>query len=195
MEASCTTPFIVYKCRLDGFPVYEVPPEKYAAERIIKILLDPKIDDRKICKQRPLNVESSSTFVIDLNSLKDPDDVKKDNFGVWHHNGSHNQTFECCISSSGDVQIGYSVFSPPNAQWEQYSLRRLHSKHPTNCRFKRMLCFITGIQKYVVRALHKLFLYNLIPYTKILTMPEIFIYFAASLVKYLSIYCSRLKIA
>ena len=46
-----------------------------------------------------------------------------------------------------------------------------------------------------LRALCKLFLYNLIPYTKILTMQEIFTYFAASLVKRLSIYCSRLKIA
>ena len=53
---------ISIKCRLDGFPVYEVPPEKYAAERIIKNLLDPKTDDRKICKQCTLNVESSSTF-------------------------------------------------------------------------------------------------------------------------------------
>ena len=77
-------------CRLDGLPVYEVPPEKYSAEQIIKILLDPNFDDKKICKQRPVNVKSSSTFVVDLSSLKDPDDVKKDNFCVWHHNGSHN---------------------------------------------------------------------------------------------------------
>ena len=136
-----------YNCtlyRLDGFPVYEVPPEKYSAERVIKILLDPNIDKKKICNQRPLDIQSSGTFVVDLNSLKDPDDVKKDNFGVWHHSGSHNQTFDCCITATGDVLIGCSLFSPRGAQWEHYSLRRLHSKHPTNRNFRRMLSFITG---------------------------------------------------
>lgn len=141
-------------CRLDEFPIYEVPPEKYSAERIIKVLLDPKIDDKKICKQRPINIQSSSTFVVDLNFLKDPDDVKKDNFGVWHHNGSHNQSFECCITANGDVQIGYSHFGQhDDALWERYSLRRLHSNHPTNSKFKRMLSFITGKQSSLLLSL------------------------------------------
>ena len=104
-----------------------------------EILLDLKIDDRKICKQRPLNIESSSTFVID--SLKDPDDVKKDKFNI---------IMDLITRPLNAVSVpvemcGLAFFSPPNAQWEQYYLRRLHSKHPTNCRFKQMLCFITRI--------------------------------------------------
>lgn len=38
---------IVIKCRLDDVPMYETPPQKYYAEEIIKILLDPNIDARK----------------------------------------------------------------------------------------------------------------------------------------------------
>lgn len=53
--------------------MYEVPPDKYSAEQIIHISLDPQIDDKKICKQRPLHIELSSTFVVNLNSIKDPD--------------------------------------------------------------------------------------------------------------------------
>ena len=124
--------------------MYEVPSEKYSAERIIKILLNPKIEGNRICKKRPVDIDVSSTFVIDLNSLKDPDDVKKDNFGVWHHSGSHNQIFECCFTADGDVQIGRSTFFSSEGQWEQYSLHRLQSKHLTNKNFRRMLSFITG---------------------------------------------------
>lgn len=62
----------------DGQPVYETPPEKYSAERIIHILLDPNIDQSKVCTQRPLNIESSCTFVVDLDHLLEADNVKKD---------------------------------------------------------------------------------------------------------------------
>ena len=84
----------------DNCPVYETPPDKYPAERIIKILLDPTIKESRICHQQPANITKSSTYVVNLNSLKDPEDVKKDNFGVWNHNGSHLQSFECCFSST-----------------------------------------------------------------------------------------------
>ena len=128
----------------DSCPLYETPPNKYSVERVIKILLDPKIDKSRICHQWPLNIMKNSTFVIDLNSLKDPDDVKKDNFGVWKHNGSHNQSFQCCVSDD-KVHIGPSIFSQTGGrQWEAFSLRRLHSKHPAKDSFRRMLCFITG---------------------------------------------------
>ena len=29
-------------------------------------------------------ITKSSTYLVDLNSLKDPEDVKKDSFGVWN---------------------------------------------------------------------------------------------------------------
>ena len=95
--------------------------------------LDPKIDDRKICTQRPLNVESSSTFVIDLNSLKDPDDVQKDNFGVWHQKLMDLITRALSVVSVPVemCRLDTVFFGPPtNAQWEQYSLRRLHKQAP-----------------------------------------------------------------
>lgn len=127
----------------DGQPVYEVPPEKYSAERIIHILLNPKLDRSNVCTERPLSINSSSTFVVDLDSLLEADDVKKDNFGVWNHSGSHDHKFECRFNEDGDVEIGRGVRSSATG-WETFSLRRLHSKHPTNSRFRRMIAFITG---------------------------------------------------
>ena len=137
----------------DNCPVYETPPDKYPAERIIKILLDPTIKKSRICRQQPANITKSSTYVVVLNSLKDPaEDVKKDNFGVWNHNGSHLQSFECCFSKDGKVHVGQGLFQEPGLQWETILLQRLHSKHPSNSNFQQMLCFITGTDNntYVV---------------------------------------------
>ena len=137
--------FIVYYFRdmCDGQPVYEIPPEKYSAERIIHILLDPNIDKSRVCTQRPLNINSSCTFVVDLDQLLEADDVKKDNFGVWNHSGSHDLKFECRFGPNGDIEIGKGVLTS-DIGWETFSLRRLHSNHPTNSKFRRMLAFITG---------------------------------------------------
>ena len=63
---------------------YETPPNKYSAERVLKILLDLNINKRKIFHQQPTRIAKSSTYLVDLNSLKDPEGVKKDSFGVWN---------------------------------------------------------------------------------------------------------------
>ena len=87
---------------------------------MIKILLDPNINKGKICHQQPIKITNSSTYVVDLNSLKDPEDGKKDNFGVWNHSCSHLQSFECCFSKDGKVYVGRSLFQEPGLQWETF---------------------------------------------------------------------------
>ena len=58
-----------------GVPIFEQPPSKYYAFRIMEILLDPNIDEDKIAKQRPLQTQCSSTFVVDITQLTHPDDI------------------------------------------------------------------------------------------------------------------------
>ena len=65
----------------------------YTGKQILEILLNSKRESSRICHKRPTIIENSSTFVIDLDSLKHPDDVKKDEFGRWVYNGSHVQTY------------------------------------------------------------------------------------------------------
>ena len=61
-------------------PVYEFPPPKYSADYILKVLLDPDIDKRKICTSKPTNVTRSATYIVNIQSLKHADDIKKDQF-------------------------------------------------------------------------------------------------------------------
>ena len=59
------------------------------------------------------------------------------------HSGSHDQKFESRINAAGNLELGKPLFST-ESDWEQFSLRRLHSKHPTNAKFRRIISFITG---------------------------------------------------
>ena len=138
-----------YSTENEAEPVYEVPSEKYTVEEIIRILLNPKIDQSKVCKQRSLDIVSSSTYVVDLDCLQHLDDIKKDNFGVWTHSGSHTQQF-CSRINHDKVEIGRSAFASNGPKWKTFSLRRLHSKHPTNPSFRRIISFVSSMCMYQI---------------------------------------------
>ena len=125
-----------------GAPIYEVPKGMYTGEQLLDILFDPKIDTRKICHERPMQVTCSSTFVVDLDSLKHPDDVRKDEFGKWNYSGSHLVTYSAWELPSGRLQ-----FKKASCQDTEhtFSLRRIHCKHPSNPDFQRLLVFATGV--------------------------------------------------
>ena len=61
-------------------PIFEKPPSKYSAMRIMKILLNQSLDERRVAYKRHVEIQSSSTFVVDLTKLAHPDDIK-DSYG------------------------------------------------------------------------------------------------------------------
>lgn len=109
---------------------------------MIKILLDPNLDSSKICHSRPTEITHSSTYVVDVTKLESPDDIKNDNFGIWHHSGSHPQPFVAHIDKDGLVQVDKRA--PGVSGDSVVYLRRLHSVHPSNKLFKRMIAFLSG---------------------------------------------------
>ena len=123
-----------------GLPIYENPPPKYTAIRIMQILLKPKLS--LVASGRPIQVDKSSTFVVNLTSLKHPDDVKKDMYGRWDYSGSHPDVFMCSFDQFNDLRIEKCApgASGPNV----YYLRRLRSSHPSNSDFRRLIAFVHG---------------------------------------------------
>ena len=126
-----------------GVPIFEKPPEKYSAHRIMQILLDPNIDPRRIAKKRPLQTPFSATFLVDLGQLSHPDDIKKDMYGKWLYSGSHSDVFLCSFSSGGQVRVEKAAAGASGDC--VYSLRRLHSVHPSNVEFRRVLALLFGM--------------------------------------------------
>ncbi len=125
---------------------YEKPPPKYAAETIMKMLLNPHIRKGKVCVTWPVTVETSSTLVVDITKLKHPDDVRKDFFGKWVNSGSHPVPFKASIGSGGDVDVERCA---PGATGEVFYLRRHHCYHPSSSDFRRLLAFVSGKIFYV----------------------------------------------
>ena len=122
--------------------MYEIPPPKYAAEGILKILLDPALPASKVCSVRPTNVVKSATYIVDIGKLEHPDDVKNDNFGTWKHSGSHPQAYRVQVEDDGYLYVEKCA---PGAKGDDVVyLRRLHSVHPSNSHFKRLIAFISG---------------------------------------------------
>ena len=54
-------------------PVYEYPPEKYSAEKILNILLTAKPE--QICQHKPKMITRSATFVVDVCCLENQEDI------------------------------------------------------------------------------------------------------------------------
>ena len=122
---------------------YEMPPPKYFAESILKILLHPKIDRNKVCSVWPIEVESSNTFVVDITKLKHPDDVRIDFFGKWVHSGSHPVAFRANVNEDGIVEV--EKCGPGATGNKVFYLRRLHGYHPSNSNFRRLIAFVSGM--------------------------------------------------
>jgi len=107
--------------------VYERPPPKYPAESILKILCCPSLPASRICTTLPTHITSSATYVIDVTKLANPDDVKKDIFGVWSHSGSHPQACKVHVEEDGYVNV--EKCDPGAKGDDDVYLRHLHSVH------------------------------------------------------------------
>ena len=67
-------------------------------------------------------VTSNATFVVDITSLKHPDDVRKDFFGKWIHSGSHPFTFndDCPMYKSAKLCSHTVAAAEYNRQLDQF---------------------------------------------------------------------------
>lgn len=109
---------------------------------MLKLLLNPGIDRKRVCSTWPVpDIEASSTFIVDITALKHPDDVRKDFFGKWIYSGSHTFNFKASIEEDGSVYVEKCA---PGAHGNVFYLRKLHSYHPSNNNFRRMLAFVSG---------------------------------------------------
>ena len=123
-----------------GVPIFEIPPPKYSAHQIVRILLDQNIDEERIALKRPTDAPSSSTFVVDIST--------SNMYGKWLHSDSHTDVFICTYNEDDSVNIEKAAYDASGNN--VYYLRRLHSVHPSNTEFRRVLALLFG--KYFIFA-------------------------------------------
>ena len=66
-------------------PVYKwnQSKEHYPLDTLAKLLITDTIPSSNICSKQPIQVCRNVSFVVDLNMLDDPLDIRADENGVW----------------------------------------------------------------------------------------------------------------
>ena len=138
---------VYFACRLEkqsSIPceAYESGSKSYTSEEILQILLNPKIDPQKVTRSRPVNISQWATYVVDLDHLDHPDDIRKDDFGKWRYSGSHVVQYRA--EKTPEDELEFERVLPGTEGSDVFQLRRVHCKHPSNSNFQRLLAFVTG---------------------------------------------------
>ena len=132
-------------CRLfddQGIPVYEKTSGPYTADRILKLLLDPDIDLTRVAHTGPKFVSESSTYIIDVSQLDNPNDIKKDGLGKWSYSGSHEEFYRSYYDNSH--RIHFEKCAKGATGDNIFVLRRLRSSHPSDPNIRRLVAFVSG---------------------------------------------------
>ena len=126
-------------------PVFGHPNKGYSSEQIVHILLDQSIDDQLICSTNPVYVHHNVSFIVDLSTLKNPNDVRADDLGSWKCTGSRTTTFHVDIRD-GACRIVSDESTSPTAQ--VVHVRRQYHVHGTDSDLHRLIAFVES--KYCV---------------------------------------------
>ena len=74
-----------------------------------------------------------------MRNLRNQDDIKKDEFGMWKYSGSHPQPFKVYYEDDGEISVEKCSHGVSGS-----NVVYLHCTHPSNVDFKRLICFLMG---------------------------------------------------
>ncbi len=122
-------------------PVYCQVPKMLTTAQYVNILLDPELQESKICTQVPCSVSSNSVFIVDLNHLESPKDICCDDMGVWVWVGSYQRW--CTIDENDEVNIlGKQLESPPRVPC--YRIKKIYYKNKGSPDVKKVIVYLEG---------------------------------------------------
>jgi len=62
-------------------PVYSRSSTRFDTQEIVNVLLDPELNDGKICQMQPTNVKHNAAFIVDISKLGCVKDLYCDDMG------------------------------------------------------------------------------------------------------------------
>ena len=115
----------------------------YAAEDIAWLLTDPSVKTSKIvCTKVPTFIQESVSFIVNLDSLENPDDVLADDLGAWKHNGV--DTCHVHISFSRQRVKKVEKCKPGMSSASSYLVKRVYRIHGTDETLKKLTAYVYG---------------------------------------------------
>ena len=122
-------------------PVYLRQSRRLDTQDIAEILLEPSMDEKKLCTMQPLNVGHNTVFVVDLSKLESSKDILCDDMGSWKHNGTFLTWLE--VDENGFTKT-YGRSKPGNCDNNVYHLTKKYFFHKTSKDLKKVVAFISG---------------------------------------------------
>lgn len=101
----------------------------------------------KVCSKHPVLVEQNASFIVDLDQLDHPDDIKSDDCGHWIHNGRKSTKIAVWKRNGVVVRVlstAKTRKSQPDENSELYTLVRVYYTNDPHSDFKRTYYYLYG---------------------------------------------------
>ena len=115
----------------------------FSIEELAKILLVQDPDPSIVCTTQPVNVYHNVAFLVDITKRDDPNDLKADENGVWHRNGSPNTYITILTDRFGLKQVHRrsKLRELPN----NCMITRTYYRHSASPDFSRIITKVKGM--------------------------------------------------
>ena len=114
-------------------------------EQLAHIVVLKSVDNSLICTRQPTSVCKNSAYVVDLQSLDDPTDIRADDNGIWEHNGSPNTYIS--VHREGDGSHKIYKRTKLGSTSHHFKLTRRYYRHSDSPDFRRIITTAEG--KYI----------------------------------------------
>ena len=105
-------------------------------------MLDPELNEEKICKVQPVDVEDNASFIVDISKLRSMKDIYFDDMGSWNCTGIYKSWID--VDFTGYVTIhGKAKPSPADASF--YYIAKKYFSHKTSTDLKKNLLVRTYV--------------------------------------------------
>lgn len=130
-----------------ALPVYErnATVRSYGMKETCSLLVDRQIDDIKVCKTSPVNIEHDCTFVIDQSKLAHSDDIRADDCDVWRNNGERLCIVTWQNEDAAIVARGAKLCKQYQMKQNDYTVCRSYFVHRSYSDFRKVLSVIYGM--------------------------------------------------
>ena len=129
-------------------PVFAWTEETFDAKNMVEIL-STKFDKSILCIAPPKNVAHNVSFLVDVGSLKDKEDVKCDSMGVWKHTGSPKRFFRVQKRKDGSVDTVSPMPLDVSAKNDEtYTLKRVYFVNVSDNEVRKTMATLEGKKMY-----------------------------------------------
>jgi len=127
----------------NGYPLYSSATDIMQPVDVFNVVLNTKQDCRIVCKQKPVGIKDTATFLIDTTKLRHFEDIKADDMGSWVHKGRPVHFYTIDRLASGEV---YGAQLSEDA--EAYKLTRIYYHHKGTPEFRKTIFYVHGMYKF-----------------------------------------------